>query len=303
MTQTIKRKQVAIIGGTTTDPERQTDYETSLRALAPEHDFVQIRFDYLVFHLEPGLFSIYDAEHGRELHEYDLVLFRGKVRAYSELAYAISRYCEVHAVTFRNDYSNCRPSSKLSQSVVFYEQQANFITTLHAINSEYLKVAVRQHLQYPVICKDQYGSHGDHNYLVEDETSLEGILTSNPDVRFVVQEFHKNEGDYRLLLVGDLKPLQIWRQALGESHLNNTSQGATASLVDDLDDTIVAQARRVADALKLSIAGADLLRSSNNDELYFLEVNAQPQLFTGACVSEKTALLKKYIDTLLTAAA
>lgn len=293
------KQRVLVLGGLASDPRPQTEYAAEFSRLMPQYEFTEVRFDHLVFALAPGKFSITDGRTGTELSSYDLIIFRGKIRRSSRLAYIVSRYCALTNTPAFNDYSNYRPSSKLAQTVLFYEQQVPFIETYYAQNGDYLKQAVAANLTYPLILKDNYGAHGYHNYLVKDEAQLNTILAENPDIQFLAQRYHPNAGDYRVLIVGDQEPLQIWRQAASGSHLNNTSQGGSGTLVTELSEQMIDSSRQLAEALKMSIAGVDLLRSTDNDELYFLEVNSQPQLLTGAFTDEKAAMVAQYLETLL----
>jgi glutathione synthase/RimK-type ligase-like ATP-grasp enzyme len=289
-------KRCLVIGGLSYDTKPQTPYAEGLAELIPEAEFKEVRFDHLVFYIAPGIFSIKDARTGEELSEYDLVFFRGRVRRSSQLAYVVSRYCEINGLPFLNDYSGYRPTSKLSQAVTFYEQQVPFLDTYFSLNREYLQAALEPAVSYPFILKDNYGAHGNHNYLVKDQAQLDAILTENADMEFIAQPFCANDGDYRVLVVGGREPLQIWRQAGEGSHLNNTSQGGQASLVNELPAETIAQAQAVAASLKMSLAGVDILKNSDDGLLYFLEINSQPQILTGAFVPEKMAEIRQLLN-------
>lgn len=289
-------KRALILGGLQSDTNPQTEYAAKFSLLMPDCYFREVRFDHLVFSISTDKFSIVDARSGEELSAFDLIIFRGKIRKSSGLAYVVSHYCDNTGTNFFNDYSNYRPSSKLAQAVLFYELKVPFIETYYSANPAYLKDIVGKELTYPIILKDSYGSHGFNNYLVANEKEFDDITVKNPEIQFIAQRFYANSGDYRVLVVGDLQPLQIWRQATGDSHLNNTSQGGTGTLVDELSASVIEDAKRVADKLKMSVAGVDLLKSSDSGNLLFLEVNSQPQLLSGAFVEEKAEILSQYIS-------
>jgi glutathione synthase/RimK-type ligase-like ATP-grasp enzyme len=288
------KKRVLILGGLEADHSPQTEYAGQFAHLMPDYEFTEVRFDHLAFYISGDRFSVTNSHSKEELSAFDLVVFRGKIRRSSPLAYVVSRYCSVTGTPFFNDYSNYRPSSKLAQAVLFYEEKVPFIETCYSSNPEILKQQISREFTYPIILKDNYGSHGFDNYLVANEAEFDDITARNPDIQFIAQRYYANSGDYRVLVAGDLPPLQIWRQAADSSHLNNTSQGGEASLTDDLPGEIIAEAQRLAAKLKMSIAGVDLIKSSETGELYFLEVNSQPQLLTGAFLDEKAAMLQNF---------
>ena len=116
----------------------------------------------------------------------------------------------------------------------------------------------------------------------------------------MLQEFIPNDGDYRILVAGD-NILGIERKAVEGSHLNNTSQGGSARLVsqDVLPEGMIADARRIARHLDMTIAGVDALIDKHTGEYYFLEVNSQPQLMSGAYVNQKEQLIGVSLSALL----
>jgi glutathione synthase/RimK-type ligase-like ATP-grasp enzyme len=112
----------------------------------------------------------------------------------------------------------------------------------------------------------------------------------------VVQEYLPNTCDYRVLIMGNREPLQIKRTAVGGSHLNNTSQGGTAELSDDLPTEILENAKKLAKVFQLDIGGIDVLQNQANGQYYFLEVNNQPQLVSGALPNQKMEVFQVFLD-------
>lgn len=292
------KKRVVCLGGLASDDGPQTDYATGFAQLMPEHDFIEVRFDNLVFSIKPDSFSIVDHTSGEELSNFDLIIFRGKIRKANQLAYITSIYCKLNNLPFFNDYINYRPSSKLAQAVFFYQQKVPFIDTYYSLNCDHLKKAINDSLDYPFILKDNFGSHGNNNHLVKDKAQLAEVLSDNT-VEYLAQPFHPNEGDYRVLVMAELEPLQILRTSVGDSHLNNTSQGGTSQLVNNLPAELVNDSKRLAHNLNMTVAGVDLLINSKSNQAYFLEINSQPQLLSGSCTKEKAKLLEELISSLL----
>lgn len=296
-------KRVLVIGGRTTDIN-----ESAMMAQYADY-FVRgiddvsasfVHFDELSFVIAPSRFVIRDHRNQRELKEYDLIIFRGKIRANSELAYCVSRYCMLNTIAFFNDYTPYRPSSKVSQAVTFHELSVAFTKTIYAMDTAILRQVIEAELTTPFIVKDSYGSHGNDNYLVKSMSELGVILERSPDKKFIAQDFFPNDCDYRVLCIGE-ESFIIRRTSSGDSHLNNTSQGGHAEIVDTgfFPPESIRQAHAIARELKMGIAGVDLLYNNETGDYAFLEVNSQPQLNSGAFPNEKQHVVRRFIESLL----
>lgn len=252
--------------------------------------------DDLRFRIKSAQTSVYDTRNDCNLETYDAVFMRGHFRKRLDIAHVVSDYMHTHGKHIVNDYSHARTSSKLSQAYLFADLGIPTPETI--CGSSQVLLDASQTLAMPFICKEVYGAHGDNNHFVTSQEQLHQVL-AHADGLFVLQEYVPNEGDYRLLCVGD-EHLIIWRSAAPGSHLNNTSQGGHAELLPDnaLPDIVLEQARRCLKRLDMTIAGVDIIYDKAQDRYLFLEVNSQPQLVTGAFVDEKQRLLGVYLDTL-----
>ena len=251
--------------------------------------------DKLIFDISTEDFTIYDPETGIHAKWADTIFIRGpKMRLNSSLAYYISLYAQDKRKKCVNSYGLYYPGTKFSQAIIFRENGAPFLRTLYSANKQILIRAAEQTLGFPYILKTNVGSHGDSNYLVHTNKEAENILEQEPKVDFLAQVFCPNERDYRLLLVGD-EHLLFERRGDSGTHLNNTSKGGQAARTDNaLQPEVIELARKVAHALRLQIAGVDIMPNIDTEQLYFLEINSQPQLRSGALLAEKRALLQKY---------
>ena len=290
--------KVLIIGGLKADKKKQDEYARSLNLTKSNHKFTEVKFDQIFVEIKPDKFTVSELKTNRDIASYDLVIFRGKVRPNAELAYVISRYLIIKKKKFWNDYSIYRPPSKLAQAVLFYEFKVPFLQCLYSLDRKALKQKAISELEFPLILKDNYGSHGYNNYFIKSKQELSKLLTENMTVNFIVQKYCPNDGDYRVLVMGDKAPLQIHRKSVAGSHLNNTSQGGSAKLSVHLPAKVLNQSRKLARSLGMTVAGIDILEDSSNGQYYFLEINSQPQLITGSFIKEKKQQLLKLLDTL-----
>lgn len=266
-------------------------YATYFGGLAPEGwTFSYAMIDDLVFDISPQAYKIFDANNATDLSGYQLIILRGKLRDHLDAAFAICEYAKLNGIRYLNDYTHVRSISKLAQAVNFYLIKAPFVRTVYTSRQNLLGLIKDGELEYPFIYKSRLGAHGDNNYLIHGQSDLEKIDSFG----MIAQPFIRNDGDYRVVVVGE-QELVIKRIAQSGSHLNNTSKGGDSVLIDEPDKRIVTEAHRVAKKSGMEIAGVDIIVDAQTNDFYLLEVNSQPQLMSGAFLDEKADLIKKYL--------
>lgn len=269
-------------------------------ALGEAYEIAGTYLDCLRYQIAPTSFAAYDTLNSCDIADMDAIYIRGpRMRWASIPAYYLSRYCAYHHIPCVNDYSRYYPNTKVAQAILFLEHRLPFLATLYDASKKRLVTAAAHQFGFPYVLKDTIGAHGDSNHLIRSAEQVDEVLSKEATVDFLAQEFCPNDRDYRLLLLGD-KNLTFERRGDADSHLNNTSKGGQARLADDaLPSPIVAAARKLADELGLMIAGVDIMPRLNTDELYFLEINSQPQLQSGALLAQKQEQLRTFFDRLL----
>lgn len=256
--------------------------------------------DQVGYVISAELTSITDLQNNRDLKDYNLVFFRGELATLINVASTIAQYLEQHNVPHVNTaYSKRRPVGKLLQMMRLVQLGLPIPKTVCS-SASHLHKLIEENLSYPAIVKDLKGAHGNNNYLVKDAAELTQILQKQPDVEFMAQQFIPNEGDYRVLLVGSQTAI-IHRRSQGDSHLNNTSVGGQATLIPtaDFPAEVIAESRKFAADFDYEISGVDVIFDSTTNDHYYLEINSQPQLMTGAEVELKKQMLKTYFSELL----
>lgn len=253
--------------------------------------------DDLYIEVGDGVFNIYDTRNDVSLADYDLVLIRGGgLRERTDAVKVISSYLNYNKIKVVNDYSSFKTSSKLAQALQFYEMDIPVSKTIYvtkAITSKKYNLSIG----FPCIMKAALGAHGDNNFLVKNIEEVIEISEKNKEVDFVLQRFVPNDGDFRLLVVGG-DVLVIGRKATKGTHLNNTSKGGGAELtnIEDIPKKIIDSAITITKHLNMSFSGVDVIRDSTSGDYYFLEVNSQPQLMSGAFVDKKIDMIARFFD-------
>ncbi len=302
-------KKILFIGRTDDRVEYDTSWSMAKRMqengqhdIAYEHCYIED----IVFAYDGQTLRVYDGPSGQPIKDYDGIFFMGwfKERIHEDVVMAVARYAEANNVPLLNpEVLQLRSRSKLSQYVV---------AALHHISSTafvvvgktapnkltYLQEAMqRAKIDFPVIVKAGNASRGNDNYLVKSREELIEIYQNNPQHTFVLQRFVPNDGDYRLLVMGDRVRLAIHRLSQSDSHINNTSKGGAATVVglDTLDPIMLEEAVTIAKLLRRTVTGVDMIVDKTTGRHYFLEANNMPQLSTGSNVPHKMRALDDYL--------
>lgn len=243
--------------------------------------------------------KVYDQEAGWSLSDFDLVVFRF-IRREHAVAGACALFLQRHGIPYVDTQIKALPYSKFIAQAIRQNDGMTGIPSFYAKPPIIRRTIEEEKLpfQYPLIIKDNNGRKGRLNFIAYTKDEALNIVDENPDVDFIIQAFIPNKGDYRVLVIGGEPKLAIYRQASDESHLNNTSQGASSQIVplESISEAAMADVVRAAQLENLQIAGVDLMFDSETGQHYILEVNSSPQLATGAVTELK---LKAYTDYLV----
>jgi glutathione synthase/RimK-type ligase-like ATP-grasp enzyme len=241
----------------------------------------------------------------KDIAEFDLVIFvyTGSKREY---AIAAARYLEFKNVPFIDRYlRRAVPSGKLACAMQRSLKEVEVVPTLGATSGNGLLNSLKHFKEFnsfPLILKADVGRKGQNNFLVKSKDELRNILSENREVKFVIQPYIENDGDYRFLVMGSEVRLAFKRSGdKSKTHLNNTSTGATVEKVDleDIPQEVLSLVKRAAAVDRLSVAGVDLIEDRVNGKWMVLEVNISPQLISGEFSGEKTKAYSQMIEEIL----
>ncbi|CAN5144117.1 hypothetical protein BH09PAT3_BH09PAT3_0930 [soil metagenome] len=280
--------------------ERMRDYVASAVNADDQVDVSFCHIDELDFVVSNESAAIIDSRNKRPITDYSIILFRGKFKAAANEVALVSSYAMQNGITVLNSsFAKRRAVGKVAQMYHLVGLNLPIPNTVSAPNNR-LPALITEHLGYPTVVKDTHGAHGDTNFLVKDERQLVEILDQYPTITFMAQQVIPNDGDYRVLITGQ-EVLIILRQGSPDSHLNNTSQGGQATLVDNarFSSEILDEARHFAKFCDYEIAGVDVIFDRETGKHYYLEINSQPQIASGAFVDEKAVNIGKYFRQLL----
>jgi glutathione synthase/RimK-type ligase-like ATP-grasp enzyme len=245
---------------------------------------------------------LYNAETKKRLPRYDLIYFKTHEKK-MEFASAIAEYAEATNTNhIDREVSQFRSYSKLSQ----YARLARFglpiprtVVMHHSHMADSFDFLVEK-LKLPFIFKDVAADKGESNFLIGTREEFEVAVkeAAKNGAYFAAQEFIANDGDYRCLVLDKKLALVIKRLRQDDTtHLNNTSTGGSATLIDPNGFSAPEQTMAIKAAIVLGrqVAGVDLMQSSKTGKWYILEVNNSPQIASGAFVEEKVKVVAKFL--------
>jgi glutathione synthase/RimK-type ligase-like ATP-grasp enzyme len=257
-------------------------------------------FKDILFDISNDSIRILDARSGRDICEYDAVLMtnwfsHASVR--KDMAYSVALYLNEHKVPLLNSealYS--RSTSKLSQMMLAALHGVPIPRTAFCLNLKHLeKYLQAKDIGSPFVLKDAQASRGASNFLLHNLSDITAHKQHHSERSpLVAQEFiNSDKSDFRFFVAGSKIRLIIKRTGSGNSHLNNTSQGATTELVPiaGFSQDTVTHVLAMSKLLHRELTGIDIMFDSNSEKPYFLEANPIPQIATGSNVDAKLSAL------------
>lgn len=296
-------QRILLIGSK--DPAGKNDIvqmHQQLTGLLKNADLKLANWEDLVVTIETGSQKIIDANNN-DVADNDLVLAfnwykSGQGGLYRDLAFTLGLYLEHHGVKFWNsEIANQRSTSKLSATMQLSLLGLPVPKTRFSLDSSKL---LQETLSTPFICKSAVASRGADNYFCHSIDEAKSHLDNGSTNHFIIQEYIDNEADWRIICFGGQPKLAIERRRQSDdTHLNNTSQGANAQLIefDKLPAKVIDECKQICYKMGREMAGIDVLPERGNQEQYvYLEVNAIPQLTSGSFVDEKMKVLAESLN-------
>lgn len=274
-------------------------YESLTKAIdTSDVEIVMGELSSLTFETDGITDKVYDRARGFSLDEFDFVVFRIVRKLYGR-ASACASFLQARNIPYIDAGVQPGSWSKYSAQLVLQSAGIEGIPSIYASNVELIHMIERNQVpfEYPLIIKDVQGKKGRLNFIASTPERAREILIENPETEFIVQKCIPNDGDYRVLVIGGLVKMVIYRQASSGSHLNNTSQGAAAEVVDpgQFSDEVLRDVIKAAHLQQLEAAGVDLMFDNQTGKHYIIEVNSSPQLATGAFPKQKMAAYAEYL--------
>lgn len=149
---------------------------------------------------------------------------------------------------------------------------------------QFLRLEAGNYFKFPFIIKGSGGDRGTRVYKVDNQTELDSLVASLRQVeisegrRFMAQEYIENDGDYRVLVLGEKVLGVMKRSSQNKSEFRNNYSAGGKVEVADLPDNIKELAVKAAHGCGLMVAGVDVaFRDFDKNRPVVWEVNKGPQ--------------------------
>lgn len=155
---------------------------------------------------------------------------------------------------------------------------------------------------FPMIAKAVQKDRGKGVFLLGKPEDFESVLKKTPKKdHFLFQKFYPNDGDYRILVLGD--EIGTWEKRIRvkDKYRNNASLGGREEFypVEKLPKEWKEISLRSAKLLDLQIAGVDLLVDQTTGKVWLLEVNRCPGFTDDLTLSPELPIVSSFFAKVL----
>jgi glutathione synthase/RimK-type ligase-like ATP-grasp enzyme len=253
-------------------------------------------------YIGPEDFRVQESSNDMDVADFDVVYFELWSKC-PQQALATSTYLDVcHVPYLGPNVRRIQPDTKLGELSLLKKAGLPIPETASSSHKQ-LRKWFRESapIDFPVVAKNISGYGGKINFKAHSQEELFQVFDEHPEVTFVVQEYIPSDRDYRFLVMDGAIQLVLQRQGNDDTHLNNTSRGAQAHLVDPgaFSQKVVDMVLNGAAAVgRREFAGVDLMFDMHTGQPYVLEVNKTPQIEIGSSAEEKMSALLSYLNRL-----
>ena len=263
-------------------------------------DLKLVSYNLVSFETETGKVSL----RGEDLNQYDVVFFRTTGKHWEEVDLVVNQLKKsVIVVDPMVREGKASQACKAWQMVKLKEAGIPVPKTVYGSLWYLYGVMGGSPLQFPVILKGSGGDRGTRVFKANNLNELEKLIKelrkseTEEGKRYMLQEYIENQGDYRVLVLGE-KVLGVMKRYRKDKidFRNNYSTGGEVE-VAELPEEIKKMAVEAAKVCGLMVAGVDIMPrnppalrasslekgglklSSKREDYVVLEVNKGPQFW------------------------
>ena len=224
----------------------------------------------------------------KKADDYDVLFFRTTGKHWEEVDLIINSIKRDDVVVVDPLVRTGKPSMACKAWQMLILEKAGIevpMTTYGSLWYLYETMVNKDLFNFPVIIKGSGGDRGTRVYKADNLEQLEKLVRDlrksevEDGRRYMLQEFIPNDGDYRVLVLGD-KVLGVMKRSAEQNSgefRNNYSAGGTVE-VAELPEEIKQLAIRAAKVCGLAVAGVDVaFRDNDLKKPVIWEVNKGPQ--------------------------
>jgi glutathione synthase/RimK-type ligase-like ATP-grasp enzyme len=297
--QATRRPRVAFVFARRGRAENSTLYGGFVKRIQKNGGLTSVDTEYfaleeLIYEINGDDARIYTPGKKYELAEFDFVYVKSW-SSYADRGAALANYLDAKGIPYADTLLAGKGTTKLTTHFRLWKDGVNIIPTLFG-SAEQLRFHL-SNFTFPCVLKAVNGQKGQDNYLLKSSSDFDALIkTLSGD--YMLQPMIPNEGDYRVQVYGYESRLIMKRVGKGDTHLNNTSAGGSATLLnrDEYPEDVCALAEKAAQSMQLEVCGVDVIRDSVTGELYIMEVNQGSQIVTGLFSEENMRAFSEYVE-------
>ncbi len=163
--------------------------------------------------------------------------------------------------------------SKLSQIIMLDKKGYNIPKSVFFyVNKKFINI-LKNEISFPIIAKDINLDRWEWVFLINNEAELNNFFEENNNKPILFQEFVKNNGDWRVVVVWN-KVIWGFKRVNFKDFKNNYSQGGKV-IFEEVPEILTDIAINVCKDFEIQIWGIDFFY--NNNQYWVIEINRTPQ--------------------------
>ena len=220
--------------------------------------------------------SLEDSVDMKKLASYDVVHYYAS--ANPAISWLLNEKLQGKTALVNMDELCLRTANDKAMQAVFLKGKLRTPQTLTASHDDTYET-ISSILGETFVLKKSSGAHGEGVFLVHSSAELQAL---QQELRhcdaMIYQEFIAYDGDFRVHVIGGTAIYANRRVPRADDFRANLAQGGSMEAIHDpeLLKRLYAFAEKAATLLHYDIAGVDIVQSSQNGELYFIEINRNP---------------------------
>ena len=237
----------------------------------------------------------------QNMRSFSAIYFR-KVGKFKYFAHLMSQYAYENNMRFLDRFRLTTVfRTKVNQCATFAVKNIPFPKTFASgqWNDASIKKALKT-LSMPIIIKNLNSSQGKGVDIARTATELRTKIKKLTlgKIQFILQDFINNDFEYRILVLGGKAAIAETKTRQDNEFRNNVSLGATEKFISlsSVPKNVLRNAEKAAKALKIDIAGVDVVVDKITNIAYVLEVNTAPQFTLDEKISNELNSITHYLS-------
>lgn len=242
---------------------------------------------------------------GKNIKDYDLVMFRRAGDKFSGIALTLATALDVLGVKyFDKSWGEAgHLGSKFSSLIKLGSHNLPIFPTIYfwQTNLEIYKDRIVKKFGYPLVAKEISMQKGKGVFIIKSKADFDKLPlldSSGRENKFMFQKYIVIDKEYRILVLGE--EVGVWEEKI-QNNVNefrhNVSQGAEEKFFDikDIPNDIAKVATKGSAVLNLQMAGVDLAIEKDTDKSYLIEINRGPGLTYDTNISPEIDKIAEFL--------